>query len=92
MLRSRPSDYYIAVLMDIQMPNMDGYQATEIIRGLGDARAKIPVIAMTANAFDEDKKKALSAGMNGHVVKPVDLERIFTVLGDVLEVGKEIKN
>ena len=92
MLRSRPSDYYIAVLMDIQMPNMDGYQATEIIRGLGDARAKIPVIAMTANAFDEDKKKAFSAGMNGHVVKPVDLERIFTVLGDVLEVGKEIKN
>ena len=66
MLRSRPSDYYIAVLMDIQMPNMDGYQATEIIRGLGDARAKIPVIAMTANAFDEDKKKAFSAGMNGH--------------------------
>ena len=53
---------------------------------------EIPVIAMTANAFDEDKKKAFSAGMNGHVVKPVDLERIFTVLGDVLEVGKEIKN
>ena len=91
-IEQMPSGTYDLILMDIQMPNMDGYQATEIIRGLGDARAKIPVIAMTANAFDEDKKKAFSAGMNGHVVKPVDLERIFTVLGDVLEVGKEIKN
>ena len=63
------------------------------IRALNDpVLAGINIFAMTANAFDEDKKKAFSAGMNGHVVKPVDLERIFTVLGDVLEVGKEIKN
>lgn len=86
-LRSRPADYYTAVLMDIQMPNMDGYQATEIIRKLGDARADIPIIAMTANAFEEDRKKAFAAGMNGHIVKPIDLGRIFTVLGDVLNVG-----
>ncbi len=88
MLRSRPVDYYMAVLMDIQMPNMDGYQVTEIIRGLSDGRSKIPVIAMTANAFEEDKRKAFAAGMNGHIVKPINLEHIFTVLGDIIDLDK----
>ena len=90
MLRSRPSDYYMAILMDIQMPNMDGYQATEIIRGLNDARSEIPIIAMTANAFEEDRRKAMASGMNGHIVKPIDLEHIFTALGDIIDPdGKE---
>ena len=90
MLRSRPSDYYMAILMDIQMPNMDGYQATEIIRGLNDARSEIPIIAMTANAFEEDRRKAMASGMNGHIVKPIDLEHIFTALGDIIDSdGKE---
>lgn len=85
MLRSRPADYYMAILMDIQMPNMDGYQATEIIRGLGDARAQIPILAMTANAFEEDRRRAMASGMNGHIVKPIDLEHIFTALGDIID-------
>ncbi len=90
MLRSRPSDYYMAILMDIQMPNMDGYQATEIIRGLNYARSEIPIIAMTANAFEEDRRKAMASGMNGHIVKPIDLEHIFTALGDIIDSdGKE---
>ncbi len=90
MLRSRPSDYYMAILMDIQMPNMDGYQATEIIRGLNDARSEIPILAMTANAFEEDRRKAMASGMNGHIVKPIDLEHIFNALGDIIDPdGKE---
>ena len=65
------------ILMDIQMPNMDGYRATEMIRGLSDKdKATIPIIAMTANAFEEDRKKALAEGMNGHIAKPVDAEKV----------------
>ena len=65
----RPGEYD-AILMDIQMPNMDGYRATEMIRGLSDKdKATIPIIAMTANAFEEDRKKALAKGMNGHIAK-----------------------
>ena len=65
------------ILMDIQMPNMDGYRATEMIRGLSDKdKATIPIIAMTANAFEEDRKKALAKGMNGHIAKPVDAEKV----------------
>ena len=66
--------YYALILMDIQMPDMNGYQATEKIRQLPDKRkADIPIIAMTANAFAEDKAKAISIGMNDHVAKPIDM-------------------
>ncbi len=66
--------YYALILMDIQMPDMNGYQATEKIRQLPDKRkADIPIIAMTANAFAEDKAKAISVGMNDHVAKPIDM-------------------
>ena len=59
------------------MPNMDGYKATEVIRDLADkSKANIPIIAMTANAFEEDRKKALAKGMNGHIAKPVDAEKV----------------
>ncbi|MGN0962187.1 MAG: ATP-binding protein, partial [Clostridia bacterium] len=79
------SDYYDLVLMDIQMPNMDGYKATQIIRRLPDQRkADIPIIAMTANAFDEDRKKAFRVGMNGHIAKPLQLEVLKNTLGAVL--------
>ncbi len=81
--------YYDLVLMDIQMPNMDGYQATRTIRELDDEeKANIPVIAMTANAFEEDKHKAFKSGMNGHIAKPIDVAELLRVLANVLAKKK----
>ena len=79
-LKKKPEDYYDAVLMDIQMPKMNGYEATKAIRNLPGTRGKIPILAMTANAFDEDRKKALSAGMNGHIAKPFKVETMLEEL------------
>lgn len=76
-VKNMPSDYYDVILMDIQMPYMDGYQATRAIRRLDGARAGIPIIALTANAFDEDRQKAFACGMNAHVVKPIDMEQLL---------------
>ncbi|WP_294413683.1 transporter substrate-binding domain-containing protein [uncultured Ruminococcus sp.] len=76
---------YSIVLMDIQMPVMDGYEAAKKIRSLkDDGKADIPIVAVTANAFDEDKKLALSAGMNGHLAKPYDIEQIRKMLIELL--------
>ena len=76
-MEQEPAGTYDLILMDIQMPNMDGYKATEVIRGLADkSKATIPIIAMTANAFEEDRKKALAKGMNGHIAKPVAAEKV----------------
>ena len=76
-MEQKPAGTYDLILMDIQMPNMDGYQATQEIRRLADKqKAGIPIVAMTANAFEEDRKKALAKGMNGHVAKPVDAEKL----------------
>ena len=83
-MRESEAGYFDAVLMDIQMPILDGYQATEQIRSMEDDRGKVPIIAMTANAFSEDVKKALDAGMNAHVAKPVDLKILKQVLKEVL--------
>ena len=85
MLKKVPEDYYDMILMDIQMPNMDGYRTTEEIRSLPDKRAQIPIVAMTANVFDEDKKKAYEAGMNGYIAKPIDTKAIFSTLGEILQ-------
>ena len=80
-IEQKPAGTYDLILMDIQMPNMDGYKATEVIRGLSDkSKANIPIIAMTANAFEEDRKKALAKGMNGHIAKPVDIEKVRKIL------------
>ena len=72
--------YYDAILMDIQMPNMNGYEATKAIRKLTDERAKIPIIAMTANAFEEDRQAALAAGMDDYVAKPVEISELFRTI------------
>ncbi len=73
--------YYSMILMDIQMPRLDGYQATAKIRKLEDKeKANIPIIAMTANAFSEDKEKAISVGMNDHVAKPIDMNILISTI------------
>lgn len=85
MVSASEAGYYHAILMDIQMPVMDGYQATRTIRALDDpARAGIPILAMTADAFQEDQKAAFDAGMQGHIAKPVDLKQMMTALEQVL--------
>lgn len=84
-LEEEPSGTYDLILMDIQMPGMDGYKATRLIRGLPDrAKAETPIIAMTANAFAEDRRKALDTGMNDHIAKPVSAEKLRETLTEVL--------
>ena len=82
-VRSADAGYYDAVLMDVQMPVMNGYEATRAIRALESDRAKVPIVAMTANAFDEDKKAALESGMNAHVAKPIDEEQVLSVIAEL---------
>lgn len=85
MLERTGAGYYDLVLMDIQMPNMNGYQAAKAIRGMDDlAKASIPIIAMTANAFEEDKENAFAAGMDGHLAKPIDISKLVEALTDIL--------
>lgn len=84
-LLKKGAGYYSLVLMDVQMPVMNGYQATKAIRALDDKElANIPIIAMTADAFAEDKKKAFEAGMNAHVAKPIEVEKLFHTLENLL--------
>ena len=82
--------YYALILMDIQMPRMNGYEATRAIRALDDPGiANIPIVAMTANAFEEDKKQALESGMNAHIAKPIDVKKLLEVLTDILSGRQE---
>ena len=82
-LKKMPENYYDVILMDVQMPNMDGYTATQRIRDLDDSRAEIPIIAMTANAYDEDRRKAQEAGMDGFLAKPLDVDKMMRLLGKI---------
>ncbi len=85
MLKKSEPGYYRAVLMDIQMPVMDGYEATRRIRKLENRElAAIPIVAMTANAFTEDREEALKCGMNSHIAKPIDVQMLFKTLDDML--------
>lgn len=85
MLQAKPVGYYDVILMDIQMPHMNGYQASEAIWKLLDDRARTPIIAMTANAFEEDHKAALAAGMDAYVAKPIEIDTLFSTITQVLE-------
>lgn len=84
MLKERPSGYYDLILMDIQMPKMNGYEAAETIRSWEDERSEIPIVAMTANAFEEDKKAAFASGMNGHVGKPIEITKLMRTLTQII--------
>ena len=85
MLKKSGPGYYQLILMDVQMPVMGGYEATRKIRELSNKKlASIPILAMTANAFEEDKKEALACGMNGHIAKPINAKYLFESLGRVL--------
>ncbi|MCI9047738.1 MAG: response regulator [Hungatella sp.] len=77
--------YYRLILMDVQMPVMNGYEATRTIRQLADPQlCSIPILAMTANAFEEDKQEAMRSGMNGHIAKPVDVDLLFEALNRII--------
>ena len=85
MITKMPAGTYDMILMDIQMPEMDGYEAARAIRQLPDReKACIPIIAMTANAFEEDKKDAMAAGMNGHMAKPIQVEQLLSMLAEMM--------
>lgn len=84
-LEASEPGYYDLVLMDVQMPLLNGYEATKRIRSMEDKmKAEIPILAMTANAFEEDRKDALECGMNGHIAKPIDVQQLFAEIRDVL--------
>ena len=85
MITKMPAGTYDMILMDIQMPEMDGYEAARAIRQLPDReKAGIPIIAMTANAFAEDKKDAMAAGMKGHLAKPIQVEQLLSMLAEMM--------
>lgn len=85
MVEQAEAGYYDLILMDIQMPNMNGYQATKAIRKMDDpAKAGVPIAAMTANAFEEDKENAYAAGMDAHLAKPIDIPKLTGTLNDIL--------
>lgn len=85
-MEAEPAGTYDVILMDIQMPQMDGYEAARRIRGMEDQKkAGIPIVAMTANAFEEDRKIAHEAGMNGHLAKPYDTDAIMKTLAALLK-------
>ena len=85
LVKENPEGYFDAILMDIQMPNLNGYEAAKQIRALPGKRGEVPILAVTANVFDEDKKNAKEAGMNGHVAKPIDAEKLIESISEVIE-------
>ena len=89
---SADPDRYDIILMDVQMPIMNGYEATEKIRASSHVRAKtIPIVAMTANTFAEDVRNAMNAGMDGHLAKPIDMDKVRELIGEILKKNKDKK-
>ena len=85
MFSEKEAGYYDAILMDVRMPVMDGITATKTIRGLEHPDAKtIPIIAMTANVFDEDVERSLQVGMNAHMSKPIEPERLYDTMARLI--------
>ena len=80
---------YSAVLMDIQMPVMDGHEAAKAIRSMNGEKSQIPIIALTANTFESDKAEALKSGMNAHVAKPIEPAELFAAIAEVIKTSKE---
>ena len=87
-VESMPDGYFAAVLMDIQMPVMDGYTAARMIRKIPQ-KGQLPILAVSANAFNEDRRAALEAGMNGHLPKPIDAARLIEVLGNLVDGNRD---
>lgn len=85
MLKNSEIGYYSLVLMDIQIPVMNGYEAAKAIRNLGTEYSSIPILAMTANAFEEDKQEAIKCGMNGHIAKPIDIAKLISKLNNIFD-------
>ena len=86
MVKQAPAETYDCILMDVQMPVMNGYEATKCIRALDNPELKnIPILAMTANAFEEDRRSALECGMNGFVSKPIEIDELSRALENVLQ-------
>lgn len=86
LLKRRPTDHFDVVFMDIQMPKLDGYESAKLIREFDDEKkAGIPIIAVTANAFDEDRHKAMISGMNAHIAKPFEINKVFKTMNNVLK-------
>ncbi|MDO4501245.1 MAG: response regulator [Erysipelotrichaceae bacterium] len=89
MFKEADENYYDLILMDIQMPNMNGYEAAVAIRKFTNPiKANIPIVAMTANAFEEDKKEALRCGMNGHLAKPINIKSLMVQLTKIINKGR----
>jgi CheY-like chemotaxis protein len=88
MVAAQPAGYYAMIFMDIQMPVMNGYEAATLIRKMGRKDLEtIPIVAMTADAFSDDVRRASEAGMNGHIAKPIDLDRIERVIEKFINIG-----
>jgi CheY-like chemotaxis protein len=86
MIKDAKENFYDLVLMDVQMPNMNGYEATKAIRALSNPKkADIPILAMTANAFEEDKREAYRCGMNGHLAKPINVPELMKAITSLLK-------
>lgn len=85
MVKENAMDCFDCILMDIQMPKMNGFEACKVIRSLPDDRSKLPIIALTANAFEEDRKDCLDAGMSEHVSKPIEIQSLLQTIESVLK-------
>lgn len=91
MVKENAVDCFDCILMDIQMPKMNGFEACKVIRSLPDDRNKLPIIDLTANAFEEDRKDCLDAGMSEHVSKPIEIQSLLQTIESVLKNSGKVR-